>query len=81
MSMILPYHDIASAAALSQASVCQARPATQTPGEDRPLFACAQGFSATPVYKPSRLARLVGAVLAPISGPTLSPPRNASSNI
>ena len=70
MHMILPYHDIASAAALSQASVCQARPATQTPGEDRPLFICAQGFRTTPVYRPSRLARLMGAMLAPISGPS-----------
>jgi hypothetical protein len=81
MSMILPYHDIATAAALSQVSVCAARPATQTPGQDRPLFACASGFSATPIHKPSRLARLVGAVLAPISGPTLSHPRSGASNI
>jgi len=81
MSMILPYFDIASAAALAEASVCADRPATQTPGQDQPLFASPCGFSATPIHKPSRLARLVGAMLAPISGPTLSRPHSGASNI
>ena len=78
--MILPYHDIASAAALSQASVCQARPATQAPGEDKPLFLSACG-DVSSVHKPSRWARALSLVLGPISGPTLSVPRNGASNI
>ncbi len=80
MSMILPYHDIASAAALAEASFCQTLPATQTPGQDKPLFLSACG-QISPVYKPSRLAQLMSAVLAPISGPTLSLPRSGASNI
>ena len=80
MSMILPYHDIATAAALAEASVCAARPRPQAPGQDAPLYLSPCGAVST-VYKPSRLARLWGAVLAPISGPTLSQTRNASNNI
>jgi hypothetical protein len=80
MSMIVPYHDIASAAAFAEVSVCAARPAAQNPGEDRPLFLSPCG-AASSVYKPSRWSRLMGAVLAPISGPTLSRPRSGASNI
>lgn len=79
MNMILPYHDIASAAALAEASVC-ARPAAQTPGEDQPLFLSTCG-QVSPVYKPSRWTKLLGAVLSPISGQTLSQSRSGASNI
>jgi hypothetical protein len=78
--MILPYHDIATAAALSQAGVCSARPATKIPGQDSPLFLTACG-SASTVYTPPRWLRVLGAVLSPISGPTISPPRSGASNI
>ena len=80
MSMILPYHDIASVAAFAEVSACATRPAAQAPGEDRPLFLSACG-SVSPVYKSSRWAKLVGAVLAPISGPTSSQGRNGANNI
>ena len=80
MSMILPYHDIASAAALAEASVCAARTETQAPGEDKPLFLSSCGKMSA-VYKPSRWSRLVGALLAPISGQTLSQTGGGARNI
>jgi hypothetical protein len=78
--MILPYHDIASAAALSQVSVCQSPPTAKAPGEDRPLFLTACS-AASSVHKPSLLTRLVRSALRPISGPKLSLPNSGASNI
>ncbi len=80
MSMILPYHDIASAAAFAEASVCATRPSAPSPSEDTPLFLTACGH-VSPVYEASRWAKLLGAVLSPISGPKLSRSGNGASNI
>ena len=80
MSMILLYHDIASAAAFAEASVCAERAAPKTAGEDSPPFPSARN-GASPVYKPSRWEKWLGAALRPISGPTLDRSRNGASNI
>ena len=80
MSMILPYHDIATAAAFAEVSVSSARPAAKPPGLDRPLYLSPCG-AVSAVYRPSRWAKLFGAVLAPISGPKLSRPGSGANNI
>ena len=50
------------------------------PGEDKPLFLSSCGKMSA-VYKPSRWSRLVGALLAPISGQTLSQTGGGARNI
>ena len=79
--MILPYHAIATAAAFAEVSVCATHvPAAKAPGEDRPLFLSACGV-ASPFYQPSRWMRVLNAVLAPISGPSIARPHNGANNI